>query len=316
MEITKKLILKTPLRVTWKISKDTNLIQKIVQELINSKIFFLKLDIGNIKKNEEVKEAIEILNKHAVRVSINMDLSIIDTILRYEYLKLKFDRFIIEIQSSKDLLKNKKKITFLSSQSEVPKAISLSLNNNNIDEISVIVDEIRQLGIKEIILENTDIIGKKNTNKNKYTFNKEKWSDFKKTINKYHYDWNKDLNFIVHDYFIWKEFNSNLTGIQTTKGEYNGCQAGNVLAYIASNGDVYPCASMPLKIGSLKKSTFQELWALEDRKELYNAINKDVELCTNCVFVDCKGGCRGMVYFLNNSFNYQDRLCPFNMQEQ
>ncbi|MBI5206424.1 MAG: SPASM domain-containing protein [Candidatus Firestonebacteria bacterium] len=311
------MILKTPLRVTWKISNKSSINKKILTDLITSRIFLLKLNLGKFNlNNEEVSEVINTLTKNGVRVSINIDISAIDELLSLDLLNIKFDKLIFEIQSVKELQKNSKKVEHFNKKFNLPKAVSISLTNNNISEVSSIVENAKNMHFREIIFINDEIADKKITNKKKYNFSTEKWDGFKKIIKKNHQKWNKEINFTIHDYFIWKEFPKQENDNKVIKGEYNGCQAGNVLAYISTNGDVFPCASMPFKMGNLQESNFQEIWASEKRKMLYNTLNSELELCMNCRFVDCKGGCKGMSYFLYNNFNNQDRLCPFKVKEQ
>ncbi len=310
-----KLFLSTPLRVTWTISKNKILAHKIAKELIISKIFFVKLNLDNNFIFNDIAETVNNLTGNAVRVSLQININSIDRILSSGLINLKFDRLIIEIQTPRYLQNNQKKLAKLNSLTNIPIAISITLNNSILNKIPVLIENIKKHGFKEIIFLNPEIAGKKIAKKEKYAIQTLEWENFKNDIKKCSKNWGKDINFIVHDYFMWKEFSEYLQIVKSSKGEYSGCQAANVLAYIAQNGDVYPCASMPIKIGNLENSTLGTIWGSLERKQLYSKINKVNELCINCTFSDCKGGCKGIVYFLDNTFNSQDRLCPFRNKQ-
>lgn len=90
-----------------------------------------------------------------------------------------------------------------------------------------------------------------------------------------------------------------------------GCEAGNVLLGIRSNGSVSGCSFLPdsgLSIFDLpekfgKQQTFNTFrnWA-----------GRAPQPCLDCDYLDiCKGGCHGVAQFISGSYEMPDPDCPF-----
>jgi radical SAM protein with 4Fe4S-binding SPASM domain len=90
-----------------------------------------------------------------------------------------------------------------------------------------------------------------------------------------------------------------------------GCEAGNVLLGIRSNGMVSGCSFME----SSGISVFDLPDALRNNTgKLAQPINfteQMVEPCKTCAYLDiCKGGCHGVSEFLSGNFYTPDPECP------
>ena len=88
-----------------------------------------------------------------------------------------------------------------------------------------------------------------------------------------------------------------------------GCEAGNVLLGIRSNGLVSGCSflkSPGLSVFDLKKGTNQGHF-----EKIANWIKNASEPCKFCDYLDiCKGGCHAVAEFVTGDFNNPDPDCP------
>jgi radical SAM protein with 4Fe4S-binding SPASM domain len=92
---------------------------------------------------------------------------------------------------------------------------------------------------------------------------------------------------------------------------FKGCIAGNGMYYVKSNGDVWPCAFVPVTSGNVLETSALEIWRrhrtfvkLKDRRNLK-------EPCGSCRYCDICGGCRGRAYAYTKDLFAADPDCPF-----
>lgn len=106
----------------------------------------------------------------------------------------------------------------------------------------------------------------------------------------------KNVSTEIHDYFLAKFFEL------VDAEKFAGCQAGKLTGHI-ENGILYPCASIPEKVGSLLEYGFEILW---DRA--YNIVDEVCKkCCISCNKRDlCKLGCIGNAVYLGDC---KDPLC-------
>ncbi len=116
------------------------------------------------------------------------------------------------------------------------------------------------------------------------------------------------LSLEVHDLFLWELF---FPGGGEGRSEYGGCQAGNSLAHVDRLGELYPCSSWPVKLGSLLDQDLEDLWQTEERFAVRRQIAAIPVGCEGCRdYSLCMGGCRGLGRTLNQPGGGRDPLCP------
>jgi GeoRSP system SPASM domain protein len=116
---------------------------------------------------------------------------------------------------------------------------------------------------------------------------------------------------VVHDYFLWKILRDVCPGEVGDRLEFSGCQAGTALAHVDWEGNVYPCDSLPIRLGNLLETPFERIWAAEARQRVAEAIKATPGDCEKCgVYSGCFGGCRGLGYLSSESFDTKDPSCP------
>ncbi|MGZ8460600.1 MAG: SPASM domain-containing protein [Candidatus Deferrimicrobiaceae bacterium] len=116
---------------------------------------------------------------------------------------------------------------------------------------------------------------------------------------------------IVHDYFLWKSLSKTFPGATGDRVEFSGCQAGTALAYVDWEGNLYPCDSLPIRLGGLEDGTFEEVWNAPARARVADAVRSTPWACEGCTeHRGCLGGCRGMAYISSGFLDAPDPACP------
>lgn len=100
------------------------------------------------------------------------------------------------------------------------------------------------------------------------------------------------------------------------KRQAGPCEAGYTRLWINSHGDVTPCAYMiDVIIGNIYHDSISKIW--HDSFVLKKL--RDPTLlkgpCATCAYRDgCRGGCRGLAYFLEGDYLCSDPYCPIVVQ--
>lgn len=112
------------------------------------------------------------------------------------------------------------------------------------------------------------------------------------------------LKIIIHDPFLWKVF---FPSVEFPDG---GCQAANTMLYISPEGDVYPCPSLPIKLGTLQETTLKIIISSNEKRGLREKLLRAPAGCVHCnELLSCMGGCRGRAYAMNGSLDVPDPGC-------
>ena len=69
------------------------------------------------------------------------------------------------------------------------------------------------------------------------------------------------LRLTIHDPFLWRAFNP---GIPFPQG---GCQAANTMIAISPDRGVYPCPTLPVRLGELDSLSLKQIIASPAKKE-------------------------------------------------
>jgi GeoRSP system SPASM domain protein len=112
------------------------------------------------------------------------------------------------------------------------------------------------------------------------------------------------INLTIHDPFLWKAFNPVVPFPQ------GGCQAANTMIAISSADAVYPCPSLPVKLGMLGEKTLKEIIVSPIKKDLRKQLLETPADCSRCIEIkECKGGCRGRAYVHHGTLDGIDTAC-------
>lgn len=112
------------------------------------------------------------------------------------------------------------------------------------------------------------------------------------------------INVTIHDPFLWRPFNP---GVSFPQG---GCQAANTMIAISPDGGVYPCPSLPVRLGEIGATSLKEIVASTGKKEFRRRLLLDPEGCRDCrELAECRGGCRGRGYVMHGTLDGMDEAC-------
>jgi radical SAM protein with 4Fe4S-binding SPASM domain len=95
-----------------------------------------------------------------------------------------------------------------------------------------------------------------------------------------------------------------------------GCICGNGMFYIKPNGDVWPCAFVPISGGNLREKTPEQIW--NDSELFKNLRNRDnlKGICHDCSQREMCGGCRARAYGRTGDLFAEDHMCPLDADER
>jgi len=114
----------------------------------------------------------------------------------------------------------------------------------------------------------------------------------------------ENLNLTIHDPFLWKAFNP---GVPFPQG---GCQAANTMIAIAADGGVYPCPTLPVRLGTMGERPLKEIISSAEKKEFRRRLLLTPEGCRDCQeLAECRGGCRGRAYVMHGTLDGIDEAC-------
>jgi radical SAM protein with 4Fe4S-binding SPASM domain len=95
-----------------------------------------------------------------------------------------------------------------------------------------------------------------------------------------------------------------------------GCICGNGMFYIKPNGDVWPCAFVPMSGGNLRTSTPDEIWRHSSLfADLRNRDNLK-GICHDCGQREMCGGCRARSLAHSGDLFAEDPRCPLTDSER
>jgi len=115
---------------------------------------------------------------------------------------------------------------------------------------------------------------------------------------------NPAMRITVHDPFLWRGI------FPETPFPEGRCQAANTMLSIDQNGIVYPCPTMPVPLGDLKKESLRDIARGSAKKELRAQLLRLPAECSLCGEAEaCKGGCRGRGERIAGSWEGIDPAC-------
>lgn len=116
---------------------------------------------------------------------------------------------------------------------------------------------------------------------------------------------------VVHDFFLWRSLKERFPEAVGERVEFSGCQAATSLAYADWEGNVYPCDSLPVRLGNLLETPFAEIWNSPIRLSLAASIKASPASCAGCGdYPGCLAGCRGLAYAVSGALDGADPGCP------
>jgi len=107
---------------------------------------------------------------------------------------------------------------------------------------------------------------------------------------------------VVHDHFLWKLLHAVFPDEAGERVEFSGCPAASALAYVDWEGNVYPCDSLPIRLGNLQERTFEKIWSSPARTQILDALRAAPASCEPCdPPKGCLSGCPGLAYAVSST---------------
>jgi len=99
---------------------------------------------------------------------------------------------------------------------------------------------------------------------------------------------------VVHDFFLFRILRDVFGDERGKYVVFPGCEAGTDLAYLDWEGNVYPCDSIPIRLGNLLETPFERIWRSSQRARIVEVIRQVPVDCDSCM---AHSGCRGLAHF-------------------
>lgn len=117
---------------------------------------------------------------------------------------------------------------------------------------------------------------------------------------------------VVHDFFLCRMLQRLFPAEAGNRVDFPGCRAGSRLAYVDWDGNVYPCDSLPIRLGNLLETPFTRIWDSPARQRIVEAIAEGSVDCKSCTaYVGRFGGCRGLAYLASGALGAAPWECAF-----
>jgi len=104
--------------------------------------------------------------------------------------------------------------------------------------------------------------------------------------------------------------------IEQIKKEYGttnilaGCGAGITMCHVNSEGDVYPCSTLPISAGNIRKQDLGEIWKNGEIFKVLREGRKNLKgHCGECKYTFSCGGCRASALYYKNDVLEYDPYC-------
>ncbi|MBI4846570.1 MAG: radical SAM protein [Candidatus Omnitrophica bacterium] len=96
-----------------------------------------------------------------------------------------------------------------------------------------------------------------------------------------------------------------------------GCLAGISYACILPNGDVHPCAYMPLRLGNVREIKFSQIWSGNNKILCQLRSRQFYGKCGLCEYKNICSGCRAAAFYQSNGdFLAEDPNCVYEPKRE
>lgn len=114
---------------------------------------------------------------------------------------------------------------------------------------------------------------------------------------------------VVHDFFLFRILRHVFADGGGKRVTFPGCEAGTRLACVDWEGNVYPCESIPIRLGNLLEIPLERIWGSPQRKRVAEALLQVPVDCDTCMD---HSGCRGLAHFASGIFTGKGDAGPLD----
>lgn len=284
--------LASPITIYWDLApgeSDIGSLRKICADILAVRPLMLQVYDPSPSLGDGVHAVLEQLRAEPVSVTLTMMPACLATLGDMAAARLGVTEILLAVEHPDDL----KKYT---AQPSV--GVSCPVTRENWRELPAIIAGCRERGCNRLVLPMQRLY----TEKRPFLLSRDEQNELERALAAM--GGPKDLKLTIHDPFLWRAFNP---GVPFPQG---GCQAANTMIAVAPDGGVYPCPTLPVRLGELGVASLAEILASARKKDLRRSLLLQPEACGECPEVSaCKGGCRGRSYVLHGSLDGVDDAC-------
>jgi GeoRSP system SPASM domain protein len=275
---------------------DVTVLQKITEEIIESKILFLSLRDPSIPLSRSCLDIVSALKDEHIAVSLTVRAPAISPEILSRLADSGVKTLLLEASSLREAGSLINKIGQCS-DAGIASGISFTINKDNSKDLAEVVSLSLENEIPYLVfpIQRLELEG------DCFYLGDEESKELAVEL--------KDINYsaiqiTIHDPFVWKVF--------YTDADYHegGCQAANSMLYISPAYKVYPCPAMPLELGDLHETILAEIIRSHEKMELRQSLIRPADECLDCDEAEkCLGGCRGRALASVGSLDLRDPGC-------
>lgn len=289
-----------PVRVYWDIAPAPHDVTvdylRICDDIAEVRILNLNLSDTGITFSRSCMEILEKLRNKKITVSLAISNSALDNEAIALFSGLNVRALFSEVNSLHELQLSIGKIKS-SPKASMSLGISYVVGRKNYQDLPEVLTLCLNNEIEYLVLPMQRLIKSADC----FYVNKNEREELSARLNKINHE---GMKLIIHDPFLWRAF------YPSAQFPAGGCQAANSMIYISPEGAVYPCPSMPVKLGDLNGSTLKQLLLSDFKKEIRQKLLTPPAGCLSCKELNhCMGGCRGRTYVLKGSLMESDPAC-------
>jgi GeoRSP system SPASM domain protein len=292
-----------PITVYWDLPsclKDEAFPKRICGDILTLHPLMLQLHLADSTLDDSVVDVLKTFAGSQIAVSLTAPLACLAGNTRSLLAGLQLKELLLTSENISDVLDAATKLSDM--RAHIPEGtllgLSIGITNDNWKELPSVVAFCRANGLKRLVLPMQRLYDDETPFMLSRTGQKELQAALA-TVGGI-----EDITLTIHDPFVWKAFNP---GIPFPQG---GCQAANTMIAISGRGDVYPCPSLPVKLGTIGAATLKEIVASPVKKDFRRSLLEIPADCSQCAELrECRGGCRGRAYVQHDTLDGIDSSC-------
>jgi len=294
--------LRTPIRILWDLppsaAEECFDPYAICAQIVALRVLSLDLLDGGAQLSRASLAVLEELRGKSVAVTLTVSATHIQTSVREQLHSLGIKVLLMSVSSLEELRSLAAAGWPWNIPTDIQQGISFPVNNTNCRELPELLSFCMEHGAQQLVF---PIFRAKPGSRLSYPDTRQReWLGREPRVASRP----ENLRLTIHDPFLWKVF------YPERPFPDGGCQAGNTMLYIAPDASVYPCPSMPFRLGNLNESSLTEITAAPEKRRIRQQLLAAPAECATCaVLPQCLGGCRGRGYVRYASWDAADPAC-------
>ncbi len=274
---------------------------KIIEELIKSRVFVVNISGGEPLLNPRVFEIARKLTDNNIYVIISTN-GYFYKKYRKQILKSGIKMVQVSLDGPKELHEKFRGVEnsyekalealIIAKEDGLRTQMNVTITQENLNTLEWNYEKAKEIGVNKVFYRRVVPYGKAKINSYVLPDKKIYYEKIKKlaALN------SKDLQVLIDDPILNVLLNHN-------NQNYLACSAGINNLGISSNGDVFPCIFLREKVGNLMEESLKNIW--NHSEILKNLRQRKINQCGSCKFQFSCGGCRAF-----SGIYEKDEFCP------